>query len=370
MLSSTPALARRHRRAEPTVIRCDGDGKTLPSPAGVPFRAACPAPQGLASRSEFTCLYTATGAAGRELAAAMPAGFARFAPVREVVDGISCRRLNGLYALNAAAHASLLLPADNLQGELAALARHVPTIRKKETIMSSIGSIAGGTAAWQNLERPAAPRPRGNGWRTVCAPGHQCQGYLQKSDLQAAFDKLRRNPPPRRRTWTVCSRPLDADSDGKGHETGILRHPRPGPWTSRAKPGHVVAHGGAMQAEADPAACRPRPGGGGDDRGIHQGRTAGPVEQGRFLDSARTTLISGWWNNFDAADTDGDGKVSSAGDGYAQSAGISPDARAAPRHQNPGRRPHREPGIKYGADPAPDPCIMEWAGPSKPIPGR
>lgn len=193
--------------------------------------------------------------------------------------------------------------------------------------MSSIGSIAGGTAAWQNLSAQQRPDPAEMAGKLFARLDTNGQGYLQKSDLLAAFDKLPTQSTSATANVDSLFSALDADSDGKVTKQEfsdtlgqVLDQLQNQAMSSRM--------GGAMQAGGGPGGMPPPPpGGGGDDAGFTKAELRDQLSKADSSDSARTTLISGVVNNFDAADTDGDGKVSfREAMAYAQSAGISPDA--------------------------------------------
>lgn len=189
--------------------------------------------------------------------------------------------------------------------------------------MSNIGSI-GGTSAWQNLRAVQRPDPAEMASKLFAKLDTSGQGYLQKSDLQAAFDKLSTNSAASTSNVDSLFSTLDANSDGEVTKqefsdtlSQVLDQLENQAMSSRLGGGAQAAGGGGAMPP-------PPPGGGEDDAGFTKAELQDQLSQAGSSDSARTTLLSSVVNNFDKADTDGDGKVSfREAMAYAQSAGTS-----------------------------------------------
>lgn len=143
------------------------------------------------------------------------------------------------------------------------------------------------------------------------------QGYIQKSDLQAAFDKVSSSTS----TSTSASSnvddlfaKLDTDSDGK-----VTRQE----FSDTLKKLHddfeqqfqdnrmqIAMQAGGMGGMNGMGGMPPPPLRGGNDQGFTKDELSSQLEEIGSSDSERSSLISSTIQNFDAADTNGDGKVS------------------------------------------------------------
>ena len=129
------------------------------------------------------------------------------------------------------------------------------------------------------------------------------QGYLEKSDLATAFSQIADSGQGSASVDDVFSA-LDSDSDGKVTEnefSQVLAQLEEQLASSRSRPGH----GGPQGAGGMPPPPPP-----GDDAGFTKEELTSQLESADSSDSQRTALISKVVQNFEAADADGDGKVS------------------------------------------------------------
>lgn len=133
------------------------------------------------------------------------------------------------------------------------------------------------------------------------------QGYLEQSDLTSAFSQIVTNASDKTSSTSAedVFTALDTDSDGKVTKdefATVLAQLQEQLGTQ----GHGHAHGaGGGMAPPPP----PPPG---DDAGFTKEELTSQLESADSTDTQRTSLISNIVNNFEAADTDGDGKVSFA----------------------------------------------------------
>ena len=129
------------------------------------------------------------------------------------------------------------------------------------------------------------------------------QGYLEKSDLATAFSQIADSGKGSASVDDVFTA-LDSDSDGKVTQdefSSVLAQLEEQLASSRSRPGH----GGPQGAGGMPPPPPP-----GDDAGFTKEELTSQLESADSSDTARTELISKVVQNFEAADADGDGKVS------------------------------------------------------------
>jgi Ca2+-binding EF-hand superfamily protein len=134
------------------------------------------------------------------------------------------------------------------------------------------------------------------------------QGYIEKTDLAAAFSQIAESG----RGQSSASvddvfSALDGDSDGKVTQdefSKVLTQLQAQLDSSRT-PGGMAGHGGPHGAGGMPPP--PPPGG---DAGFTKEELASQLEAADGSDSQRTQLMSRVLENFEAADTNSDGKVS------------------------------------------------------------
>lgn len=135
------------------------------------------------------------------------------------------------------------------------------------------------------------------------------QGYLEKSDLVSAFSKIASDSTSSTAEDVFAA--LDSDSDGKVTESEFsttlakLQEELDSQFNQMRLQGHG-GHGpqgmGGMPPPPPPE----------DDAGFTKEELSSQLEEIGDSDSKRSTFISNVVNNFEAADADGDGKVSFA----------------------------------------------------------
>lgn len=165
------------------------------------------------------------------------------------------------------------------------------------------------------------------------------QGYIQKADLQAAFDKVTSSSSSSGTTTNVDDlfSQLDADSDGKVTQQEFsdtlkqvaeqLDNQFMNSRMSGAMPGGGMGGmpGGGMGAMPPP----PPPSGKGDS-GVAKDGSSSQLSGIGSSDSQRSSLVSNTAGNFDEADSNGDGTVSfKEAMAYNQSTASSSTATAA-----------------------------------------
>jgi Ca2+-binding EF-hand superfamily protein len=133
------------------------------------------------------------------------------------------------------------------------------------------------------------------------------QGYLEKSDLVSAFSKIASDGSSSMAEDVFAA--LDSDSDGKVTESEFsttlakLQEELDGQFNQMRMQGHG-GHGpqgmGGMPPPPPPQ----------DDAGFTKEELTSQLEEIGSSDSKRSSFISNVVNNFEAADADGDGKVS------------------------------------------------------------
>ncbi|MDP5240194.1 EF-hand domain-containing protein [Uliginosibacterium sp. 31-16] len=134
------------------------------------------------------------------------------------------------------------------------------------------------------------------------------QGYIEKTDLQSAFDKISASSSASSADEVFSS--LDSDQDGKITESELS--------SSLQKLADQIDSqldgmrmSSAMSAMGEPGGAGgmppPPPA---DDEGFTQDELSSQLDEIGSTDSKRSSLISNIVANFDEADTDGNGKVS------------------------------------------------------------
>lgn len=132
------------------------------------------------------------------------------------------------------------------------------------------------------------------------------QGFIEQSDLQSAFSQVFGNASSSQANDASSQlfSALDGDSNGKVTESefssGMQKLAEA--LDSQAFSSRMGAAGGMPPP--------PPPGGGQDDAGFTQDELQSQLEEVGSTDSRRSSLISSVVENFDKADTNGDGKVS------------------------------------------------------------
>lgn len=174
--------------------------------------------------------------------------------------------------------------------------------------MSSISSIGSSNAmmmqGMRGLKRPDPAEMANNLFARLDTSS---QGYLTKTDLQAAFDKVASTSSTSSSSSSVDDlfSQLDTDSDGKVTQQEFsdtlqqLAEELDNQAMSMRMSGAMQGMGG-MPPPPPPE----------DDSGFTKDELSGQLSEIGTTDSQRSTLISNIVDNFDAADTDGNGKVS------------------------------------------------------------
>lgn len=180
--------------------------------------------------------------------------------------------------------------------------------------MSSIGGIGSGSSmmmqSMRSMQRPDPAEAAANLFTKLDTSG---QGYIQKSDLQAAYDKISASSTTSASTSGTSGiddlfSQLDTDSDGKVTKQEFsdalkqLSEQLDSQLMSmRMKDG--MQGGGEMGGMPPP----PPPS---DETGFTQDELSSQLQEIGSSESQRSGLISSIIDNFDQADLDGDGKVS------------------------------------------------------------
>jgi Ca2+-binding EF-hand superfamily protein len=134
------------------------------------------------------------------------------------------------------------------------------------------------------------------------------QGYIEKSDLASAFSQLASKGSGDSSADSVFAA-LDSDSDGKVTESELstvlsqLQEQLDGEFNRMRMQGG--AHGGPQGMAGMPPPPPPA-----DDAGFTEEELTVQLEEADGSDSARSELLSKIVDNFAAADSNGDGKVS------------------------------------------------------------
>jgi len=135
------------------------------------------------------------------------------------------------------------------------------------------------------------------------------QGYIEKSDLATAFGNIASQKNDSTSVDDVFAA-LDGDSDGKVTENELssvlskLQEQLDSQFNQSRMQG-MGGHGGPQGMSGMPPPPPP-----GDDAGFTKDELTQQLESADSSDSARNSLISNVVQNFDAADSNSDGKVS------------------------------------------------------------
>jgi len=163
-------------------------------------------------------------------------------------------------------------------------------------MVSSIGSNS--MASMAGMQRPDPTRMASNVFSKLDTKG---QGFIEESDLQSALSQLSSASASSTESDSAALfKALDGDSDGKVTESEFS--------SSMQKLADALDNQafGSRMAGAMPPPPPPQ----GDDAGFTQDELNSQLEEIGSTDSARSELISKVAENFEAADTNGDGKVS------------------------------------------------------------
>ena len=177
---------------------------------------------------------------------------------------------------------------------------------------SSIGGIgSSGAMMMQGMRRPDPAQMANDLFAKLDASG---QGYIQKSDLQSAFDKISSSSSSSSTTSNVDELFAKLDGDGNGKVTKeeftdtlkkvadeldsqFANMRMNGGMQGDGKGGGMSGMGGMPPP--------PPPGG-----GMTKEQLTSAANETRSSNSEASSAFSTLVNNFDAADTDGDGKIS------------------------------------------------------------
>ncbi len=187
---------------------------------------------------------------------------------------------------------------------------------KEEIMVSSVGGYSASAAmatmaASRAQARPDTSQMASELFSKLDTKG---QGYIEQSDLQSAFSQVFSDASSSTGSATDSSadssalfKALDGDGNGKVTESefssGLQK--LADALDSQAFSSRM---GGAQDAGGAPPPPPPPPGA--DDTGLTKDQLQSQLDQIGSTDSARSSLISSVVQNFDKADTDGDGKVS------------------------------------------------------------
>jgi Ca2+-binding EF-hand superfamily protein len=186
--------------------------------------------------------------------------------------------------------------------------------------MSSIGGISSSSAMMQGMggmrgmQRPDPTKTAENLFSKLDTSG---QGYIQKSDLQSAFDKLSSSSSSSSSSSTNIDdlfTSLDTNSDGKVTKqefTDTLKKLQDS-LEQQFQDGRMqmAMQAGGMNGMGGMGGMPPPPPQSGNDQGFTKDELSSKLEEIGSSDSKQANLISSIVQNFDKADTDSDGKVS------------------------------------------------------------
>lgn len=195
--------------------------------------------------------------------------------------------------------------------------------------MSSIGSVGSTAAMMQGMSAMRRPSAADMANKLFSALDTQGQGYLEKSDLASALSQI--GSTGESELDEVFAQ-LDADSDGKLTQTELtdslqrLSDQLDQQFDSLRMQGAMGGMGG-MPPPPPPA----------QDSGFTEDELNAQLAEIGDTDDVRADLLETVLNNFSAADTDGDGKVSfteamaakQAADGSAAATGTGTSTAAA-----------------------------------------
>ena len=187
---------------------------------------------------------------------------------------------------------------------------------KEEIMVSSVGGYSASAAmatmaASRAQARPDTSQMASELFSKLDTKG---QGYIEQSDLQSAFSQVFSDASSSTGSTTDASadssalfKALDGDGNGKVTESefssGLQK--LADALDSQAFSSRM---GGAQDAGGAPPPPPPPPGA--DDTGLTKDQLQSQLDQIGSTDSASSSLLSSVVQNFDKADTDGDGKVS------------------------------------------------------------
>ena len=168
--------------------------------------------------------------------------------------------------------------------------------------MSSIGSVGNSMMQGMHGSGHRRPDPAAFAEKLFSQLDSDSQGYIEQSDLQAAFSQI--GASDESSGSSDLFKQLDSDGDGKVTKdefTSALET-----ISQQLDSQFDQMRMGGMQG----AGQMPPPPPPADDAGFTKGELQSQLTEIGSSDSRRSSLISDIVNNFDAADSDGDGKVS------------------------------------------------------------
>lgn len=198
--------------------------------------------------------------------------------------------------------------------------------------MSSIGSVGSTAAMMQSMSAMRRPSAADMANKLFSALDTQGQGYLEKSDLASALSQI--GSTGESELDEVFAQ-LDADSDGKLTQTELtdslqrLSDQLDQQFDSLRMQGAMGGMGGMGGMPPPPPPAQ--------DSGFTEDELNAQLAEIGDTDDVRADLLETVLNNFSAADTDGDGKVSfteamaakQAADGSAAATGTDTSTAAA-----------------------------------------
>lgn len=168
-----------------------------------------------------------------------------------------------------------------------------------------VSSISGySSASAMAMTRPDPSQMASKLFSRLDAKG---QGFIEQSDLQSAFSQVFGNASSSQANDASSQlfSALDGDSNGKVTESEFSSGMQ-----KLAEALDSQAFSSRMGAAGGMPPPPPPPGGGEDDAGFTQDELQSQLDEIGSTDSKRSSLISSVVENFDKADTNGDGKVS------------------------------------------------------------
>lgn len=163
-------------------------------------------------------------------------------------------------------------------------------------------SISGSTSA-MSFMRMQRPDPSQMAGKLFSKLDTKNQGYIEKSDLQSAFDNISGTTSSSSSTNVDdIFKQLDSDSDGKVTKDEMS--------SSLSKLAEQLDSQFNNMRMNGFGGMPPKPPQGGNDAGFTKDELTSQLNDIGSSDSKRSELISQIVSNFDQADTDGDGKIS------------------------------------------------------------
>jgi len=175
--------------------------------------------------------------------------------------------------------------------------------------INSIGSSMGSMAMMQGMRPMRKPDPAEMADNLFSKLDTSGQGYLEKADLEAAFSSISTETDNATDVDSLFTQ-LDSDSDGKvtkeefSSRLQALSEQLDAQFQSMRMQEGMGGMGGMGGMQGMPPPPPPQ-----DDAGFTKEELQSQLDEIGETDSKRSSLISSVIENFDAADADGDGKV-------------------------------------------------------------